>query len=91
MAVARAHRNVSVSLPSDLADQLDAWTEADRTSRSALVSDLIEQERRRRLEAELERAYRELTEDGFYDDIELYLPAAAEVVLANPWDDAAAR
>lgn len=132
MAVARAHRNVSISLPTDLADQLDAWTEADRTSRSALVSDLIAQEKRRRLDLELEQAYREMTEDGFFDDFkfslpaataavaeqdrlrqdaelelayrdavaegffdpaesEFYLPAAAEVILANPWDESEAR
>lgn len=91
MAVARAHRNVSISLPEDLATHLDAWTESDRTSRSALVADLIAQEKRRRLDLDLEQAYRELTEDGFYDDIDLYLPAGAEVIRANPWDDSAAR
>jgi hypothetical protein len=86
MAVAQAHRNISVSVPTDLADQLDAWTTEAGTSRSALVVRLIEEERRRRFEAELEQAYRELTEDGFFDDVEFYFPAGAEVILAEPYD-----
>jgi hypothetical protein len=87
MAVARAHRNISVSVPSDLADQLETWTTEDGTSRSALVTRLLDAERRRRFEAELEQAYREMTEDGFFDDVEFYFPAGAEVVLAEPWDE----
>ena len=87
MAVTSPRRNISVSLPADLVDELDAWVEAGQTNRSALLSELIKAERRRRLDAELEQAYRELTEDGFYDDIEFYLPAQAEVALANPYDD----
>lgn len=86
MAVARAHRNISISVPTELADQLDAWTAEDKTSRSALVARLIEEERRRRFDAELEQAYRDAVAEGFFDDIEFYLPAQAEVALANPWE-----
>ncbi len=86
MATTRTRRNLSISLPADLADELDAWAAADGTNRSAVVVGMLKAERRRWLDAELEQAYRELTEDGFYDDIEFYLPAQAEVALANPWD-----
>ncbi len=86
MATTQTRRNLSISLPADLADELDAWAAADGTNRSAVVVGMLKAERRRRLDAELEQAYRELTEDGFYDDIEFYLPAQAEVALANPWD-----
>ena len=79
-------RSVSVSLPADLADELDAWAASDGTNRSAVVVEMIRAERRRRFQEELEQAYKELTEDGFYDDIEVYLPAQAEVALANPYD-----
>jgi len=93
MAVARAHRNVSISLPVELADQLDAWTAADETTRSALVTDLVERERRRRLDQELEQAYQDAVADGFFDpaESERWLPLAAEVILANPWDEPEAR
>ena len=83
-AMTRQRRNVSFSLPADLADELDAWVKADQTNRSALVAEIIRAERRRRLDTELAQAYREMTEDGFYDDIEFYFPAQAEVVLAEP-------
>ena len=86
MAVARAHRSISVSVPSDLADELDAWTAEDDTSRSAFVSRLIDQERRRRFEVQLEQDYRDAVAEGFYDDIEFFLPGQAEVVLAEPYD-----
>ena len=86
MAVARAHRNISISVPTELADQLDTWTAEDKTSRSALVARLIEEERRHRFDAELEQAYRDAVAEGFFDDIEFYLPAQAEVALANPWE-----
>ena len=79
-------RNVSISLPADMADELENWAERDQTSRSAVVVRMMQAERRRRLDAELELAYREMTEDGFFDDVELYLPAAAEVVLAEPYE-----
>ena len=85
MAVATPRRNVSVSLPADLVDELDAWVVAEETNRSALLSALLEAERRRRLEAQLEQDVEDAVADGFYDDIEFYLPAQAEVALANPW------
>lgn len=93
MAIARAHRNLSISLPTELADQLDAWTAAAQTSRSALVADLLDQERRRRRDADLEQAYRDAVAEGFFDpaESEFYLPAAAEVFLANPWDEPETR
>jgi metal-responsive CopG/Arc/MetJ family transcriptional regulator len=85
MAVAGIRRNISVSLPADLADELDAWVEAERTNRSAVVAELVRAERRRRFEAQLEQDIRDATAEGLYDDIEFYLPAQAEVALANPW------
>ncbi len=86
MAVVRTHRNISVSVPSDLADQLDAWTAEDQTSRSAFVARLLEAERRRRFEAQLEQDYRDAVAEGFFDDVEFYFPAGAEVILAEPYD-----
>lgn len=86
MAVAHAHRNISVSVPTDLADQLDAWTTEAGTSRSALVVRLIEEERRRRADAQLEQDYRDAVADGFFDDVEFYFAAGAEVILAEPYD-----
>ena len=85
MAVATPRRNVSVSLPADLVDELDAWVVAEETNRSALLSALLKAERRRRLESQLEQDVEDAVADGFYDDIEFYLPAQAEVALANPW------
>ena len=87
MAVAQAHRNVSISLPTELADQLDAWTAEEQTNRSAFITRLVEAERRRRCEAQLEEDVRDAVAEGFYDDIEFYLPAQAEVTLANPYND----
>lgn len=86
MATTQTRRNLSISLPADLADELDAWAAADGSNRSAVVVGMVKAERRRRIGAELERVYRELTEDVFYDDIECYLPAQVEVALANPWE-----
>jgi len=86
MAIARAHRNISVSVPTDLADQLDLWITEDETTRSAFVSRLIEQERRRRFEVQLEQDYRDAVAEGFFDDVEFYFPAGAEVILAEPYD-----
>ncbi|MDP9362989.1 MAG: hypothetical protein M3Q10_01945 [Chloroflexota bacterium] len=86
MADARAHRNISVSVPVDLAEELDRWRAEDGTSRSGLVTKLLDEERRRRFEAELGLAYREATEESFFDDIEVYLPARAEVVLSEWWE-----
>ncbi len=82
MAVARAHRNISVSVPVDLAEALDRWTAEDRTSRSGFVTKLLDGERRRRFEAQLERDYRDAAAEGFFDDVEYYLPAGAVVMLA---------
>ena len=85
MVVAERRRNISVSIPADLAEELDAWVEAERTNRSALVAELVRAEQRRRFEAQLEQDVRDAAADGLYDDIEFYLPAQAEVALANPW------
>jgi Arc/MetJ-type ribon-helix-helix transcriptional regulator len=85
VVIAERRRNISVSIPADLAEELDKWTSAEQTNRSALVTELLRAERRRRFEAELEEAYRDAAAEGRYDDIEFYLPAQAEVALANPW------
>ncbi len=85
MAVAGIRRNITVSLPADLADELDAWVEGGRTNRSAVVAELVRAERRRRFVAQLEQDARDAAAEGLYDDIEFYLPAQAEVALANPW------
>lgn len=75
MATARAHRNISVSVPVELAEQIDQWMTEDGTSRSGFVTRLLVDEQRRRFEAQLEQDYRDAAAEGFYDDIELYLPA----------------
>ena len=77
-------KTVSVSLPTDLLELLDRWATTDHVSRSSVVERMMTKEARRREQAELEQAYAELTDDGFYDDNVDYLPAQAEVALANP-------
>jgi len=84
MTTTAARKNLSVSLPADLAKKLDAWAEADQTSRSAVLARLLKEEDRRRFEIQLEQDYKDAAADGFYDDIEFYLPAQAEVALAEP-------
>lgn len=81
MATTRARRNVSVSLPTDLVDVVDAWAGEAAVTRSAFLTRLIRVEERRRFEEQLEREYRELTEAGSYDDIEFYFPAQREAVM----------
>jgi hypothetical protein len=78
-------RNISLSLPTELVECLDAWAKSEGTNRSAMLAQLIQAERRRRREAQLERDVCDAVADGFYDDIGFYLPAQAEVALANPW------
>lgn len=84
MAVSRAHRNISVSVPTDLAEQLDRWTAEEGTSRIKLVAGLLAAEHRRRFEAQVEQDYWDAADEGFFDDVEFSLPAGAEVMLANP-------
>lgn len=86
MTVAEAQRTISVSVPSDLADQLDAWLAEEGATPSTFVVRLIEEERRRRSDAQLEQDYRDAVADGLYDDIEFYFPAQAELWLAEPYD-----
>ncbi len=86
MATTQARINLSISLPADLADDLDAWVASDGTNRSALVVELVRAEKRRRFEVQLEQDYRDAVAEGFFDDVELYLPAGAEVMLAEPYD-----
>ena len=84
MATTAARKNLSVSLPADLAKKLDAWAEADQTSRSAVIAHLLKEEDRRRFEIQLEQDYKEAAAEGLYDDIEFYFAAQAEVALAEP-------
>lgn len=86
MATTQARINLSISLPADLADDLDAWVASDGTNRSALVVELVRAEKRRRFEVQLEQDYRDAVAEGFFDDVEFYLPAGAEVMLAEPYD-----
>lgn len=86
MATTQTRRNLSISLPADLAEELDAWAAADGTNRSALVVELVRAEKRRRYEAQLEQDYRDAVAEGFFDDVEFYFPAGAEVMLAEPYD-----
>ena len=79
-------RSVSVSLPADLAEELDGWAAADGTNRSSVVVEALRAERRRRCEAELEQDVRDAVAEGFFDDVEFYFPAGAEVILAEPWE-----
>ena len=82
----QAHRNISVSVPIDLANLLDAWTAEAKTSRSGVVAQLLAAELQRRDDEELAQAYRDAVAEGFFDDVEFYGPAQAEVALAIPWD-----
>ena len=84
MATIQARRNLSISLPVDLAESIDAWAVADRTSRSSVIERLVQAEWRRRCDAQLEQDYRDATADGFNDDIEFYLPAQGEAFGVEP-------
>lgn len=79
-------RSVSVSLPVDLAEEVDGWAAADGTNRSAIVVEALRAERRRRFEAQLEQDVQDAVAEGFFDDVEFYFPAGAEVVLAESWE-----
>lgn len=84
MATIHARRRLTIALPPDLAESLDAWAEADWTSRSSVVARLVQAEKRRRFEAQLEQDYRDATADGFYDGIEFYFCAQAEAIGVDP-------
>lgn len=84
LATTMTRKTISLSLPGDLAEKIDAWAEAEHTNRSSLVTAIIKAEQRRRFEAELDRAYRECAAEGLGDDIEFFFPAQAEAALADP-------
>ena len=80
-----SRRTMSVSVPGDLVCAVDEWAAEAQMTRSALVSQILDAERRRRFEIQLEQDYRDAVADGFYDDIEFYFPAQAEVALRNEY------
>ena len=91
MATTPDTRQVAISLPEGLVADLDTWANEQRTTRSAVLAKLIRAESRRRADRELAEAYRDAAAEGFYDDIEVYLHAQAEVILAEPSDPEAWR
>jgi len=67
----------TISIPDELVNTLDKLTVAWGTTRSGVFARLLQEAERKRLEKEMEEGYKAMTGD----DVELYLPAQAEVVL----------
>lgn len=84
MAAGMERRNVSVSLPTDLVEAVDQWAVAREVNRSAIFAALIKEEQHRILDAQLAQDYRDAVADGFYDDIDTYFHAGAEVFFRDP-------
>lgn len=83
MVAPPVRKNVSVSLPQELAHAVDEWAASEGTTRSAILAQLIREEQERRFEAELARAYTDATADGFFEDIDLFFDLQAEAVLGD--------
>ncbi|CAA9542400.1 MAG: hypothetical protein AVDCRST_MAG73-2068 [uncultured Thermomicrobiales bacterium] len=81
MASAAPRRTWTISIPAELAEEVDGWVKHEQSNRSALVAGILAEERRRRFEIQLEQDYRDAMADGHFDDIGFYVAAQAEVVL----------
>ena len=84
MVAVKMRKNVSLSLPGELVDEIDTWAAEDRVNRSSLVARLIQAEKQRRFDAELDQAYRNYATESFGDDVDFFFPAQAESVLGDP-------
>ncbi len=69
----------TISIPDDLVNVLDSLTIAWETTRSGVFAKLLREIEKDRLEEEMAEGYKAMSEN----DIEIYLPAQAEVVLRN--------
>ncbi len=73
---------LTVSVPAELADVLDALARDSGLTRSAMVTRLLEREARERLAREMAEGYRE-TAGGGRREVAAFLPAQREVVLSD--------
>ncbi|MEW5953354.1 MAG: CopG family transcriptional regulator [Bacillota bacterium] len=71
-------QKLTISIPDDLINVLDSLTATWDTTRSGVVARLLRKVEKDRLEEEMAEGYKTMS-----DDIEVYLPAQAEVVLQD--------
>ncbi len=83
MVAPPVRKNISISLPQELAQAVDEWAASEGTTRSAILVQLIREEQERRFEADLARDYMGATADGYFDDVDLFFELQAEAVLGD--------
>lgn len=72
-------QKLTISLPDDLINILDGLTTTWETTRSGVFARLLREIEKDRLEEEMAEGYKTMSET----DVEIYLPAQAEVVLRD--------
>lgn len=70
-------QKLTISIPDNLVAVLDDLTASWKTTRSGVFARLLQDAEKKRLEEEMAEGYKAMSET----DIEIYLPAQAEVVL----------
>lgn len=70
-------QKLTISIPDDLINILDSLTATWRTTRSGVFAKLLREVEKDRLEEKMAEGYKAMSET----DVEIYLPAQAEVVL----------
>lgn len=73
---------VTISVPADVLSTADRLARQEGTSRSGIITRLIQQEEQRRREELMARGYKELGKEDC-QEVEESLPAQAEVVLRD--------
>ena len=72
-------QKLTISIPDDLVNVLDDLTVAWETTRSGVFARLLQEANKRRVDIEIELGYKAMAGN----DVELYLPAQAEVVFSE--------
>ncbi|MCL6558056.1 MAG: CopG family transcriptional regulator [Firmicutes bacterium] len=72
-------RKITISIPDDLINTLDGLTAAWETTRSGVFARMLREIEKERLDKEMAEGYKAIAET----DVEIYLPAQAEVVLRD--------
>ncbi|OPX89457.1 MAG: hypothetical protein A4E53_01534 [Pelotomaculum sp. PtaB.Bin104] len=72
-------QKITISIPEELMTVLDNLTSTWETTRSGVFARLLQEAEKRRLEEEMEEGYKAMAGD----EVEIYLPAQAEVVLLD--------
>jgi metal-responsive CopG/Arc/MetJ family transcriptional regulator len=67
----------TISIPDDLISVLDSLTATWKTTRSGVFARLLRETEKNRIEEKMEEGYIAMSKN----DVEIYLPAQAEVVL----------